>query len=126
MAFNTACSVSTATMPYFPIQCWAKAGRVLLWKISIQSCHDVRKPIFYRTAAGAEIDLVLKMPSSETWAVEIKHSVNPKLDKHYSQTCNDVGATRKYILYSGDDEFPIGNGVTIISLPRLMEKLQSI
>lgn len=80
---------------------------------------------FYRTAAGAEIDLVIKMPSSEIWAVEIKHGVAPKIGKHFSQTCDDVGATHKYIVYGGDDEFSVGNAVKIISLSRLMDKLMS-
>ena len=80
---------------------------------------------FYRTAAGAEIDLVIKMPSSEIWAIEIKYGLAPKLGKHYSQTCDEVGATHKYILYGGDDEFPVGNDVKIISLSGLMERLQS-
>jgi uncharacterized protein len=80
---------------------------------------------FYRTAAGAEVDLVVKMPSSEIWAIEIKHGVAPKIGKHYSQTCDDVGATHKYILYGGDDEFPVGSDVTIISLQGLMKKLHS-
>ena len=79
---------------------------------------------FYRTAAGAEIDLVIKMPSSEIWAVEIKHGVAPKLGKHYSQTCDDVDATHKYILYGGDDEFSVGKDVKIISLQGLMDKLR--
>ena len=59
---------------------------------------------FYRTAAGAEIDLVIKMPSSKVWAVEIKYGVAPKLGKHYGQTCDDVGATHKYVVYGGDEE----------------------
>ena len=80
---------------------------------------------FYRTAAGAEVDLVIKMPSSKIWAIEIKHGVAPKLGKHYSQTCDDFGATHKYILYGGDDEFPVGNDVKIISLSGLMERLHS-
>lgn len=80
---------------------------------------------FYRTAAGAEIDLLINMPSSETWAVEIKHGVAPRIGKHYSQTCDDVGAAHKYILYGGDDEFPVGDEVKIISLAGLMKKLQS-
>ncbi|MGB5440367.1 MAG: ATP-binding protein [Gammaproteobacteria bacterium] len=80
---------------------------------------------FYRTAAGAEVDLVIKMPSSEIWAIEIKHGVAPKFGKHYSQTCVDVGATHKYILYGGDDEFPVGNDVRIISLSGLMARLHS-
>ncbi|MGD8912659.1 MAG: ATP-binding protein [Candidatus Thiodiazotropha sp.] len=79
---------------------------------------------FYRTAAGAEIDLVIKMPSNEIWAIEIKYGVAPKVGKHYNQTCNDVGATHKYVLYGGDDEFPLGNDVRMISLPLLMERLQ--
>lgn len=80
---------------------------------------------FYRTAAGAEIDLVIKMPSSEIWAVEIKYGVSPKLGKHYSKTCDDVGASRKYVVYGGDDEFPVGDDVSIISLPKCMSEIQS-
>lgn len=81
------------------------------------------KTYFYRTSAGAEIDLVIKMPNAEIWAVEIKHGVAPKIGKHYSKTCDDVGATHKFIVYGGDDEFPIGDNVRMISLPKIMEKL---
>jgi len=80
---------------------------------------------FYRTTAGAEIDLVIKMPSSEIWAVEIKHGVSPRLKKHYSRTCDDVRATKKYVVYGGDDEFPVGDDVSVISLPKLLEKIQA-
>lgn len=80
---------------------------------------------FYRTAAGAEVDLVIKMPSSEIWAIEIKHGVAPKIGKHYNQTFDDVGATHKFILYGGEDEFSVANGLKIISLSRLMEKLHA-
>ncbi|MFH0727814.1 MAG: ATP-binding protein [Pseudomonadota bacterium] len=80
---------------------------------------------FYRTAAGAEIDLVIRMPSSEIWAVEIKYGTAPKPGRHYSAIGNDVGATRKYIIYGGDDEFPVRSDVTVISLPRFVKKLGS-
>ncbi|MGM0422801.1 MAG: ATP-binding protein [Pseudomonadota bacterium] len=80
---------------------------------------------FYRTSAGAEIDLVLKLPASQIWAIEIKHGVAPKISKHYSQTCNDVGATHKYIVYGGEDEFKYSKDVTVTSLSLLMQKLQA-
>jgi len=80
---------------------------------------------FYRTTAGAKIDLVIKMPSSEIWAVEIKYGTAPKLGKHYSSICDDVGAARKYVIYGGDDEFPVSSDVTVISLPRFMKLLES-
>jgi len=93
----------------------------------VENIHSVMprfaETYFYRTAAGAEIDLVIKMPNAEIWAVEIKHGVAPKIGKHYSKTCDDVGATHKFVVYGGDDEFPIGDNVWMISLPKIMEKL---
>jgi len=93
----------------------------------IENIHSVlprrAETYFYRTAAGAEIDLVIRLSSTETWAVEIKYGVAPKIGKHYSQICDDIGATRKYIVYGGDDEFPVGKDVTVISLTRLLKKL---
>lgn len=95
----------------------------------VENIHSVlprlAETYFYRTSAGAEVDLVIKMPNAEVWAVEIKHGVAPKLGKHFNQTCEDVGATRKYVVYGGDDEFPIGNDIRMISLPKLMQALQA-
>ncbi len=95
----------------------------------VENIHSVlprlAEAYFYRTAAGAEIDLVIKMPNREVWAVEIKHGYAPKISKHYSQTCDDIGATHKFVVYGGDDQFPIGENVRMISLPKIMEKLAS-
>ena len=95
----------------------------------VENIHCVLPPraesYFYRTAAGAEIDLVVIMPSSEIWAIEVKHGVAPKINRHLSQTCNDVDATHKFIVYGGNDEFMIGNGLTVISLPLLLERIVS-
>lgn len=95
----------------------------------IENIHSVLPPLsetyFYRTSAGAEIDLVIKMPNAEVWAVEIKYGVAPKLNKHYSRTCDDVGATQKYVVYSGNDEFPVRDNVRVISLEKMMKKLIS-
>lgn len=93
----------------------------------VENIHSVlprlAETYFYGTAAGAEVDLVLKMPNAEVWAIEIKHGVAPKLGKHYSKICDDVGATHKFVVYGGDDEFSIGDGVWMISLPKMMKKL---
>ncbi len=95
----------------------------------VENIHSVlprlAETYFYRTSAGAEIDLVIKMPNAEVWAVEIKHGVAPKLGKHFSNTCDDVGAARKYVVYGGDDEFPVGDNIRMISLQKLMQALQA-
>lgn len=93
----------------------------------IESIHSVlprqAATYFYRTAAGAEIDLVIKMPSSEIWAVEIKHGRAPKLGKHYRSICDDVGACRRFIVYGGEDTFPLSADVSMISLSGLMQQI---
>lgn len=90
----------------------------------IENLHSVlprrAETYFYRTSAGAEIDLVVKMPSSQIWAIEIKHGISPKLNKNFSQTCEDIQATKKYVVYGGNDSFPIAHDVTVISLQKLM------
>ena len=78
---------------------------------------------FYRTAAGAEIDLLIKLPSKELWAIEIKNGVAPKIKQGFHNACQDVKATRKYVVYGGDDEFPIGKDTIILSLENMLVKL---
>ena len=79
---------------------------------------------FYRTAAGAEIDVLLTLPGKELWAIEIKHSVAPTITKGFHLACKDVKATRKFVVYGGNDEFPIANDTTVISLKKLLVTLQ--
>ncbi len=94
----------------------------------VENIHSVlprrSETYFYRTSSGAEIDLVIKFSSSEIWAVEIKHGVSPKISKYYHQTCQDIKANKKYVIYGGNDEFSIGNGVTMISLEKFLQKIE--
>jgi uncharacterized protein len=79
---------------------------------------------FYRTSAGAEIDLLIQFSAKEIWAIEIKSGVAPQIKKGFHQACEDVKATKKYVVYGGYDEFLIGNDTTVISLRKLLEKLR--
>jgi predicted AAA+ superfamily ATPase len=78
---------------------------------------------YYGTAGGAEIDLVLEFSHSERWAIEIKRSSAPSLSKGFYIACDDIKPSRKYVVYSGTDSFPMGDGVTAISLAGLMNEL---
>lgn len=93
----------------------------------VENIHSIlprfAETYFYRTAAGAEIDLIIRMPNAEIWAVEIKYGIAPRLGKHFRRACDDVDATHRFIVYGGDDEFPIGNNVWMVSLPKIMKKL---
>ena len=81
------------------------------------------QPYFYRTSGGAEIDLVLEFGVSERWAIEIKRSSSPSLSKGFHIACEDIKAARKYVVYSGEDTFSMGQDVRAIALYDLMKVL---
>ena len=80
---------------------------------------------FYRTTVGAEIDLILQLPQDEVWAIEIKRTSAPKVERGFHEACNDIQPTRKFIVYNGDETFMLKNDIEAISLPQLMQKLLS-
>ncbi len=48
---------------------------------------------FYRTSAGAEIDLLLALPGGKLWAMEIKRSSAPKVERGFHIACDDLKPT---------------------------------
>ena len=80
---------------------------------------------FYRNSYGAEIDLLLTWPSGDVWAIEIKRSLAPKLEKGFYAACEDVKPTHRLLVYAGTDTYPIGEGVQVMSLATLMEQVSA-
>jgi len=80
-------------------------------------------PSFYRTSAGAEIDLLLSLPGGELWAVEIKRNSAPKLSRGFHQACNDLRPARRFVVYGGGERFPLGQGVDAIGVGELASKI---
>ena len=81
---------------------------------------------FYRTAAGAEIDLLLTLPGQRPWAVEIKRSLAPKLERGFHQACADLGVARRIVVYPGAECFPLGASVQAMPLPDLGGELRQL
>ncbi|HEU4458476.1 MAG TPA: hypothetical protein VFR90_05085 [Methylibium sp.] len=81
------------------------------------------RPCFYRTSAGAELDLVLELPGRERWAVEIKRSTAPTVGKDFHIACEDIGATQQHVVHSGSESFPIARGVRATTLIDLQQAL---
>ena len=77
---------------------------------------------FYRTSAGAEIDLLLNFPGNRTWAIEIKRSLAPKVEKGFHLACEDLRPTRKIVIYPGTDRFPLQSGIEVLPLSEAMRE----
>lgn len=74
-------------------------------------------PSFYRTAGGAEADLVLDLPGKlRPWVIEIKRSSSPRLSSGFAIACRDLNAERAFVVYGGEERFPVRRGVEAISL----------
>jgi len=78
---------------------------------------------FYRTSGGVEIDLLLKLPNNELWAIEIKRTRAPKLEKGFYVGCEDLQPRRVFVVYNGTEKYPMAHGVTAISLRELMNEI---
>jgi len=81
------------------------------------------KAYYYRTADGAEIDLILEFSLTELWAIEIKRNSAPNISKGFYIACEDIKATRKYIVYSGQETFSLKNDIILISLFDMMNEI---
>ncbi|MBP6013901.1 MAG: ATP-binding protein [Alphaproteobacteria bacterium] len=80
---------------------------------------------FYRTAAGAEIDLLIEIGARRRIAIEVKRSLAPSISKGFREGCADVQATDRYIVYAGKERYPLDKATQAISLRDLMSELAS-
>ncbi len=84
------------------------------------------QPFFYRTQAGAEVDLVLEFDPGSRWAVEIKRSASrPAPSKGFHAACADLEAERRIVVYGGRRAFPQPHGVETLPLEALMAQLRA-
>jgi uncharacterized protein len=80
---------------------------------------------YYRSSNQAEIDLVLEKNNQEVWAIEVKRSIAPSLSAGFHSACEDIQATRKFVVYSGKDRFPIKGEAEVIGLAEFLKMVAS-
>ena len=71
---------------------------------------------FYRTAAGAEVDLLLRLPQGQLWAVEIKRSLTPKVERGFHHACAELNPHRRIVVYPGTEPFPLSHEIQAMPL----------
>lgn len=81
---------------------------------------------YYRTAVGAEIDLLLELPGNKVWAIEIKRSSAPTVSRGFHLACDDVSATRRIVVSSANTQFPMAGDVEHLPLLVLMQELLAL
>jgi predicted AAA+ superfamily ATPase len=76
---------------------------------------------FYRTGAGAEIDLILFDSKHKPVAAEIKYSISPKVDRGFWNAYEDLSCKKGYVVYPGVESYPLGKNVVTLPVKDLAE-----
>ncbi|MDP1790371.1 MAG: ATP-binding protein [Methylibium sp.] len=75
---------------------------------------------FYRTAAGAELDLVIEHRSRKV-GVAIKFAAAPKPTKGFWQAIEDLAVDRAYVVAPVERRYPLSERVEVIPVAQLSE-----
>lgn len=68
---------------------------------------------FYRTAAGAELDLVIELQGRKI-GIEIKFSSAPKPTKGFWQALKDLAISEAYVVAPVERRYPLAQGVEVV------------
>jgi uncharacterized protein len=74
---------------------------------------------YFRTSGGAEIDLLLELPGGVLWAIGVKHSLTPKVERGFHTACEDLRPERRFVVYAGDERLALPHDVEAIGVAEL-------
>lgn len=89
----------------------------------IAAAGDRRTPYYYRTADGAEVDLLFERGGRVEMMIEIKRGSAPMLSKGFLLSRSALEPETAWIVHGGDESWPLRDDVTATSLDQLMREL---
>lgn len=90
----------------------------------INAAGSSSSPFFYRTADGAEIDLVFEHAGKPKIGIEIKRASAPKAERGFHIACDDLNIEHRIVIGAGEDDYPIKNDVSIRSLKTAVDDVR--
>jgi predicted AAA+ superfamily ATPase len=91
----------------------------------IAAAPDGTEAHYYRTSNGTEVDLILTLPGEKLWAIEVKPSSAPKIERGFHSACADLDPRKRFIVYPGTERFPLDDVTDAIGVVALAKALQS-
>ena len=98
-------------------------GFVIQQIISTQTKNQ--EPYFYRTAKGAEVDLLLTKGNDVTSVIEIKLSTAPQLTRGNTEAVNDLNPEKKIVVIPGEANYPMKDGWEVMGVRELLKPLDN-
>lgn len=92
----------------------------------LASAPQDTQAFFYRTSGGAEVDLLLVLPDGQRWAIEVKRSLSPKVERGFHAACEDLQPAQQWVVYPGTETYPLGHGIQATPLGALCALLEGM
>ena len=92
---------------------------------AIGAAGERAEPSFYRTSGGAEIDLILSWRDGREWAIEVKRSASPRLERGMRSALEDLEPERSFVVYPGDERYRLGPETEAIGLAELCAEISA-
>ena len=92
---------------------------------ALAAAGDRSGACFYRTAAGAEIDLVIERHDGQRLAFEIKLGSAPAPTRGFWSALSDLKPRAAFVVYPGKERYPLGHGVEALPASMLGDVLKS-
>ena len=80
--------------------------------------HGERDAFFYATQRGAELDLLL-LRHGRRWGFAFKCTDAPRTTKSMHVVTKDLGLEHLWVLYPGDQEYPLADAMTALPLKNI-------
>ncbi|MDQ0322426.1 putative AAA+ superfamily ATPase [Pararhizobium capsulatum DSM 1112] len=83
-------------------------------------------PLFYRTADGAEIDLVFEQAGRAKVAIEVKRASAPHAERGFFVACDDLEIENRIVVGAGTEDYPAKGGVKVRTLLSAVNEVREI
>ena len=80
-----------------------------------------REFFFYRTSAGAELDLVFLDRKNKPIAVEVKYSLSPGISKGFRSAFADLACKQGFVVYPGEEAYPLAENIFTLPVKKLVD-----
>src|ERR1017187_9187241 len=80
---------------------------------------------YYRTSNGTEVDLVLTLPGGKLWAIEVKRSSAPKVERGFHSASADLDPQKRFVVYPGSERYRLNDTTDAIGVVALAKELQA-
>ena len=93
-------------------------------RVVLNTLHVVPEEVFYwSTYSGAELDLLI-IKGTNRVGFEFKRSLSPTMTRSAHSALNDLNLSHLYMIYAGDDIYPLTPKVTALGLSRVKDLVQ--